>query len=226
MLDGERGETSINWWILGGGLVFAAFSLTMGLPKLAPRGEMIFLAALAGVTLFMWVAVRERQARNTLVAASLVVLALRASLQLGSADAPAWWGPVNQEIVFARLCTAFAALALTIACVGLYATMAYSVARRTREIGLRMALGAGRGEVVWMVLRDVCWLAAVGLPIGVPIALGASRLVESLLFETKPNDPRVLVAAVAILLAAALAAGYGPARRASRVEPMTALRHE
>jgi predicted permease len=133
---------------------------------------------------------------------------------------------INQEIVFARLCTAFAILALTIACVGLYATMAYAVARRTREIGLRMALGAGRGEVVWMVLRDVCLLAAVGLSIGVPVALGSSRLVESLLFKTKPNDPRTLVAAVTILLTAALAAGYGPARRASRVDPMVALRHE
>ena len=133
---------------------------------------------------------------------------------------------INQEIVFARLCTAFAFLALTIACVGLYATMAYAVARRTREIGLRMALGAGRGAVVWMVLRDVCLLATIGLAIGVPIALGASRLIESFLFETKPDDPRALVAAVTILLTAALAAGYGPARRASRVHPMVALRHE
>jgi macrolide transport system ATP-binding/permease protein len=133
---------------------------------------------------------------------------------------------INQEIVFARLCTAFAILALTIACVGLYATMAYAVARRTREIGLRMALGAGRGAVVWMVLRDVCLLAAIGLAIGVPIALGAARLIESFLFETKPNDPAALVAAVTILLTAALAAGYGPATRASRVQPMVALRHE
>jgi predicted permease len=133
---------------------------------------------------------------------------------------------INQEIVFARLCTAFAVLALTIACFGLYATLAYGVARRTREIGLRMALGAGRGAVVWMVLRQVCLLAALGLAIGVPIALGASRLVESLLFETRPNDPLSLAAAAAALLAAALLAGYGPARRASRIDPMTALRDE
>ena len=78
---------------------------------------------------------------------------------------------INQEIVFARLCSAFAILALVIACVGLYATMAYAVARRTSEIGLRMALGAGRGAVIWMVLREVCVLAAVGLAIGVPTAL-------------------------------------------------------
>jgi predicted permease len=133
---------------------------------------------------------------------------------------------INQEIVFARLCTAFAVLALTIACFGLYATMAYGVARRTREIGLRMALGAGRGAVVWMVLREVCVLAGLGLAIGLPIALGASRLVESLLFETKPNDPRALLVAVAALATAALLAAYAPARRAARVDPMIALRDE
>ena len=133
---------------------------------------------------------------------------------------------INQEIVFARLCSAFAILALVIACVGLYATMAYAVARRTSEIGLRMALGAGRGAVIWMVLREVCVLAAIGLAIGVPTALGTSRLIESFLFEMKPNDPRALALAAVILLAAALVAGYGPARRASRVDPMIALRHE
>jgi ABC-type antimicrobial peptide transport system permease subunit len=133
---------------------------------------------------------------------------------------------INQEIVFARLCTAFAGLALTIACVGLYATMAYAVARRTREIGLRMALGAGRPGVTWMVLREVCVLAAVGLAIAVPVAAATSRLVESFLFGMKPNDPRTLALAAGVLLTAALAAGYGPARRASRVDPMAALRHE
>jgi predicted permease len=133
---------------------------------------------------------------------------------------------INQEIVFARLCTAFAILALTIACVGLYATMAYAVARRTSEIGVRIALGAERGAVIWMMLRDVCVLAVAGLAIGASAALAASRLIASFLFETKPNDPRAVLVAAAILLAAALAAGYGPARRASRVDPLTALRHE
>ena len=133
---------------------------------------------------------------------------------------------INQEIVFARLCSAFALLALLIACVGLYATMAYAVVRRTSEIGLRMALGAARGRVIWMVLREVCVLAAIGLAIGLPAALASSRLVESLLFATKPDDPRVLALAVAILLGASLLAGFGPARRASRVDPIVALRHE
>jgi macrolide transport system ATP-binding/permease protein len=133
---------------------------------------------------------------------------------------------MNQEIIFARLGTAFAVLALLIACVGLYGTMAYTVARRTGEIGIRMALGAQRGAVVWMVLREVFVLAAAGLAIGVPTALGASRLVESFLFEVKPNSPATLVFAVAILLSAVLLAGYAPARRASRIDPMTAVRHD
>jgi predicted permease len=133
---------------------------------------------------------------------------------------------MNQEIVLARLYTAFALLALFIACVGLYGTMAYTVARRTGEIGIRMALGAQRGTVVWMVLRQAFVLAMAGLAIGVPTALGTSRFVESFLFEVKPNSPASVVGAVAILLSAVLLAGYVPARKASRIDPMTAVRHE
>jgi len=133
---------------------------------------------------------------------------------------------IHQEIMLADLCSAFAVLALTIACVGLYGTMSYTVARRTGEMGIRMALGAQRGAVVWIVLREILVVAGVGLAISVPVALGASRFVESLLFGMKPNDPLALTLAVVILLAAALFAGYVPARRASRIDPMTALRHE
>ncbi len=133
---------------------------------------------------------------------------------------------MNQEIILARLCTAFAMVALLIACVGLYGTMAYTVARRTVEIGIRMALGAPRGAVVWMVLREVFALAAAGLAIGVPVALGASRFIESFLFGVKPNSPIEVVLAMAILLSAALLAGYAPARKASRIDPMIAVRHE
>jgi predicted permease len=133
---------------------------------------------------------------------------------------------MNQEIVFARLCTAFATLALLIACVGLYGTMSYTVARRTGEIGIRMALGAQRGVVVWMVLRQAFALAVVGLAIGVPTALSMSRFVESFLFGVKPNSPVALVLAIAILLSAVLVAGYMPARKASRIDPMIAVRHE
>jgi predicted permease len=133
---------------------------------------------------------------------------------------------INQEIAFARLCSAFALLALVIACVGLYGTMSYNVARRTGEIGIRMALGAERGRVLWMVLREVVLLAAVGLAIGVPAALAASKLVESFLFGMKPNDPLALTGSVVTLLSAAILAGYLPARNASRIDPMIALRHE
>src|SRR5712664_469434 len=95
---------------------------------------------------------------------------------------------ISREVTFAKLCTGFAVLALLIACVGLYGTMSYSVARQVGEIGIRMALGAQRGAVVWMVLRRVLLLAAVGLAISVPAALSASQLVKSFLFETQPND--------------------------------------
>jgi ABC-type antimicrobial peptide transport system permease subunit len=133
---------------------------------------------------------------------------------------------LNQEIIFARLCTAFALLALLIACVGLYGTMAYTVARRTREIGIRMALGAQRGGVVWMILREAIVLAAVGLAVSVPTALGVSKFVESFLFGVEPNSPAALALAAFVLLSAALLAGYMPARKASRIDPMTAVRHE
>ena len=133
---------------------------------------------------------------------------------------------INEEITLAELCTALAMLALVIACVGLYGVVSYNVSRRTGEIGIRMALGARRGVVVWMVLRQVLLLAVVGLGIGVPLALAASRLVEAFLFGTKPNDPVSLALAAAILLCAGLLAGYIPARRAARIDPMAALRHE
>jgi len=133
---------------------------------------------------------------------------------------------INQEVTFARLCTAFALLALTIACVGLYGTMSYGIARRTSEIGVRMALGARRATVVWMVLRDVLTLAAVGLAISVPAALAASKLLESFLFGMKHYDPLALTAAMLTLLGATLLAGYVPAHNASRINPMAALRHE
>jgi macrolide transport system ATP-binding/permease protein len=133
---------------------------------------------------------------------------------------------MNQEIVFARLCTGFAILALVIASVGLYGTTAYGVARRTGEIGIRIALGAQRGVVVRMILRQVLVLAAVGLAVGLPMALGTSRLVQSFLFGMKANDPLALTSAVGILMGAVMLAGYVPARKASRIDPVTALRDE
>ncbi|HEY3841386.1 MAG TPA: ABC transporter permease [Bryobacteraceae bacterium] len=133
---------------------------------------------------------------------------------------------MNQEIILARLCSVFAFLALLIACVGLYGTMAYTVARRTSEIGIRMALGAQRGVIVGMVLRQVFVLAMSGLAIGVPVALVTSKFVQSFLFDVQPNSPASLWGAIAILLGAVLLAGYLPARKASRIDPMNAVRHE
>jgi predicted permease len=131
-----------------------------------------------------------------------------------------------REILFARLCTAFALLALLIACVGLYAAMSYNVARRTSEIGVRMALGAQQGRVIWMVLGEVLALAAVGLAIGVSLSLSASKLLKSFLFETTTSDPLAIAVAASALLATILLAGFLPARKASQIDPMNALRHE
>jgi ABC-type antimicrobial peptide transport system permease subunit len=104
--------------------------------------------------------------------------------------------------------------------------VAYNVARRTSEIGIRMALGAQRGRLVCMVLREVLMLAGIGIAASVTGALAASKLVESFLFGMRPNDPWALAAAVATLLVAARVAGYLPARKAPWIDPMVALRHE
>jgi len=113
-----------------------------------------------------------------------------------------------------------------IACVGLYGTLSHSVTRRTGEIGLRMALGAQRGRVIWMVLREVLAMSAAGLAIGFAGAAATAHLLAGFLFQMKANDPLALVLAAVILSAAGLLAGYGPALRASRVDPWTALRDE
>jgi macrolide transport system ATP-binding/permease protein len=133
---------------------------------------------------------------------------------------------ISQERTFAGLCGCFAILALLIACVGLYGSVAYSVARRTGEIGIRMALGAEGRRIVWMVLREVVTLAAAGLVIGLAAAYSLTRFVASFLFGMKPHDPLALSLSVLVLVGAAILAGYAPARRASRIDPMAALRHE
>ncbi len=133
---------------------------------------------------------------------------------------------ISREITFAKLCTGFAVLALLTACVGLYGTLSYSVARQGGEIGIRMALGAHRGTVIWMVLRRVLLLVAGGLAISVPAVLIGFRFVKTFLFGIRPNDPRVLALAGIALLSASVLAGYGPARRASRIDPVAALRQE
>jgi macrolide transport system ATP-binding/permease protein len=133
---------------------------------------------------------------------------------------------MGAEMMFAMLCTGFAILALAIACVGLYGTIAYTVARRTSEIGIRVALGATRAQVLWLVMRQVAGMASTGLVIGVLAAFGLSRLIESVLYGVKANDPTTISIAMVTLLVAVAAAGYAPARRAARIQPIAALRHE
>jgi predicted permease len=132
---------------------------------------------------------------------------------------------VQQKLV-ARLSSFFGVLALLLACIGLYGVMSYAVARRTNEIGIRMALGAQRRGVLWLVLREVLVLIGIGLVIGLLAAFAATRVTEKLLFGLKANDPLTIAVACLVLTAVALLAGYLPARRAARVEPIAALRDE
>jgi len=131
-----------------------------------------------------------------------------------------------EERLMAKLAGGFGALGLMLACVGLYGLLAYSVVRRTKEIGVRMALGAQRGAVVWMVARRALALVIAGVAMGLPLAWLLSRKVQSMLFGLTATDAGVMAAAVGSLVAAGLLATYVPARRAARVDPMMALRHE
>jgi predicted permease len=131
----------------------------------------------------------------------------------------------DQRLV-AQLSTFFGLLAVFLSAIGIYGLMSYVVSRRTNEIGIRMALGAERVHVRWMVMREILVLVVIGIVIGVPTVLLTSRLVASMLFGLSARDPLSLLAAIAVLLAIAAFAGYLPARRASRVDPMVALRYE
>jgi predicted permease len=131
-----------------------------------------------------------------------------------------------QERLVARLSTLFGLLALVLACVGLYGLLAYEVARRTREIGVRMALGAEIGDVLRLVVRQGLALALLGAILGIGVAIGATRYLGSRLYGVRPSDPVTIVAVAALLVIVALAACYVPARRATRVDPLIALRYE
>ena len=135
-----------------------------------------------------------------------------------------------KERLIATLSSFFGILALLLASIGLYGLLAFAVVQRTGEMGIRMALGAKRGDVVWMVMREGLLLVVAGIAIGVPAALAAARLaysqVSGLLYGLQATDPLTIAVATVLLASVAMIAGYLPARRASRVDPMVALRNE
>ena len=142
---------------------------------------------------------------------------------------------LGPQRLIAQLSAFFGLLAVFLVCIGIYGLMSYAVTRKTNEIGIRMALGADRSSVLWLVMRETLVLAGVGLAIGIPVAWGGALLVEKLedphllahvLFGLGPNDPISIVGAIALMIAVSIFAGYLPARRASRVDPNVALRYE
>jgi predicted permease len=133
---------------------------------------------------------------------------------------------LRKERLITALATAFGALAVGLACIGLYGILAYAVTRRTNEIGIRMALGATRSEMVWLILRQAIALAVSGMILGIPAIFALGRVARALLYEVGPFDPTALACAFLILLVFAAIAGFVPARRAGRMDPMSALRWE
>jgi predicted lysophospholipase L1 biosynthesis ABC-type transport system permease subunit len=193
-------------------VVYVPFSLAM----FGGLGKMVYEIRTSGDP-----ASYERAARQIVHDANSRVPIVRVTTQADLIDRM-----IAPQILLSRLCTTFAMLALIIAVIGLYGTVAYDVSRRTPEIGVRMALGAAAHQVVRLVLGDVLALAAAGVALGVPAALVASRFAQVYLFGVTSRDPLTVVTAVAVLLTAVLVASYAPARAASRLNPTVALRRE
>jgi predicted permease len=133
---------------------------------------------------------------------------------------------IMPERIFTYLCSGLALLGISLSCIGLYGLLAFMVTRRTGEIGVRMALGAAPREVAWPVMRSALGMAAFGLLVGVPVALAATRVLRSVLYGVTPHDPIAIVVAIVLVLSVAALAAWIPARRAARIDPMEALRHE
>jgi predicted permease len=135
-------------------------------------------------------------------------------------------GSIATQTLIARLSSFFGIVAVFLACIGIYGLLSYSVARRTSELGIRVALGARSATLLWMILRESILLLAVGLAVGVPVTMVSTRVLKSLLYELSPLDPMAIAGAVAIVAVMTVAAAWLPAHRATRIEPMQALRTE
>jgi ABC-type antimicrobial peptide transport system permease subunit len=133
---------------------------------------------------------------------------------------------LTQERLYASLCGSLALLALALSCIGLYGIMAYNVTRRTGEMGIRKALGAQPFDVAWPILREALTLAAIGIVIGLPIALVLVRVVRGIIYGIEPHDPLTMIGAAVLMIAVAALAAWIPARRAAKIDPMEALRYE
>jgi predicted permease len=133
---------------------------------------------------------------------------------------------ITSQTLVAQLSTFFSLLAVFLACIGIYGLMSYAVSQRTNEIGIRMAMGAGRSSLLWMVMRESLTLVMIGLAVGLGTALAATSVVASQLYGLKPHDPVTVATAMCLLLAVASFASFVPARRSSQVDPVVALRYE
>ncbi len=133
---------------------------------------------------------------------------------------------IMPERLFTYLCSSLALLGIGLSCIGLYGLLAFMVARRTGEIGVRLALGAAPRDVAWRVIRGALWLAGFGLVVGIPLALALTRVLRSFLFGVNPRDPITIAASILLVLTVTTLAAWLPARRAARIDPMTALRYE
>ena len=168
---------------------------------------------------------------RTAIAPDQMMNALRREVQQVDANMPvtqlkSMEVQLGESLFVERLVAMMSAFFGLLATIGLYGVMAYTVARRTREIGVRMALGAERTAVLWLVMKEAPLLAAIGFLIGLPAAVGLGRFLETQLFGLKPADPVTLSIATTTLIVVAFLAGYIPADRATRIDPMIALRYE
>jgi ABC-type antimicrobial peptide transport system permease subunit len=133
---------------------------------------------------------------------------------------------IATQSLIARLSSFFGILAVFLACIGIYGLLSYSVARRTSELGIRLALGAQSRTLLWLILRESILLLILGLAVGIPVALSSTRILKSMLYQLSPLDPTAITVAIAAVAVMTIAAAWLPARRATKVDPLQALRTE